>query len=112
MLHTRSFVRPLAALSMAAVLSGCTTEPSTPADPAGTVTTALRSQSNGAFLIDFDAGATFTQNTNNTADMYLDAALNFNALAFPAARKIADVGAVSGLGAVTAVPTAGFVTAN
>jgi len=55
-----------------------------------------------------------TTNTGGVADLYLDANVNFNiGCCVPAGqqpRRVADVGAVSGLGAVTTVPTAGFVT--
>ena len=65
-------------------------------------------------MIDFDLGTVMTSNTGGVADLYLDANVNFNiGCCVPAGqqpRRVADVGAVSGLGAVTTIPTAGYVT--
>jgi hypothetical protein len=101
---------------MAVFLVACpATEPAgPPADPAGTITSAIRIQGQGAFLIDFDLGTVSTVNSNGTSDLYLDANVNFNigpvVPAGQSPRRVADAGAVSGLGAITAVPSAGFVT--
>lgn len=65
-------------------------------------------------MIDFDLGTVMTVNSNSAADLYLDANVNFNVgCCVPTGqqpRRVADVGAVSGLGAVTTIPTAGYVT--
>lgn len=65
-------------------------------------------------MIDFDLGTVMTSNTGGVADLYLDANVNFNVgCCVPAGqqpRRVADVGAKSGLGAVTTIPTAGYVT--
>lgn len=45
---------------------------------------------------------------NNNIDLYLDGSLNWQAHQGGFARKIASVGAVSGLGAITTAPSAGF----
>jgi hypothetical protein len=111
-----SLAQRVVMLSLAGLLSACgagsTTGPV--ADPAGTISSAVRVQGQGAFLIDFDQGVVMTTNTNGAADLYLDANVNFNVgPTVPAGqqpRRVADVGAVSGLGAVTTIPTAGFVT--
>lgn len=97
-------------------MSACNTSKSAGpvADPAGTITSAIRIQGQGAFLIDFDAGTVTTVNSSGASDLYLDANVNFNVgPSVPAGqqpRRVADVGVVSGLGAVTSIPTAGFVT--
>jgi hypothetical protein len=111
-----SLAQRIVALSLAVLLSGCSSAaPTAPIlDPAGTVTSALRIQGQGAFLIDFDLGTVMTTNTGGVADLFLDANVNFNVGPFVPAgqqpRRVADVGVVSGLGAVTAIPTAGYVT--
>jgi hypothetical protein len=80
----------------------------------GTISSSIRTAGNGAFIIDFDQGTVTTSNVNSTADLSLDANVNFNVgCCVPAGqqpRRIADVGAVSGLGAVTTIPTAGYVS--
>ena len=109
-------VRSIALLSLTCVLAACasSSESSGPAaDPVGTVTSAIRIQGQGAFLIDFDPGAVTSINSGGASDLYLDANVNF--IVGPQVpvgqqpRRIASLGAVSGLGAVTTVPTAGLV---
>jgi hypothetical protein len=101
-------------VALAALLAACPADTTTgpPADPAGTVTSALRVQGQGAFLIDFDTG-TLGSTGNSAMDLFIDANVNFTAgIVLPAGatpRKIADVGSVSGLGAVTVIPSAGLV---
>jgi hypothetical protein len=115
-LRASSLAHRVVVLSLASLLSACGGSDSTGpvADPVGTVSSAIRIQSQGAFLIDFDLGTVMTSNTGGAADLYLDANVNFNVgCCVPSGqqpRRVADVGAVSGLGAVTTVPTAGFVT--
>src|SRR4051794_7556795 len=115
-LRALSFARPVVVLSLAGVLSACGGSDSAGpvSDPVGTVSSAIRIQGQGAFLIDFDQGTVMTVNSGGVADLYLDANVNFNVgPSVPAGqqpRRVADVGAVSGLGAVTTIPTAGFVS--
>jgi hypothetical protein len=112
--RTLPFARLSILLSCAAALFACAGDQAAPPDPTGTVTSTLRAQGQGAFLIDFDLGAVTTTNGGSpccTADLALDPNLNFVAgvNSPPPSRRIAGVGAVSALGNVTSVPTAGFV---
>lgn len=113
-LSARLFV----ALTMTVVMSACgggETSGSTAPDPAGTVTSAIRIQGQGAFLIDFDTGAVTSTNNAGQPDMYVDTNVNFNVgVNFPPStpRRIADVGAVGGLGDVSTLPTAGWVATS
>jgi hypothetical protein len=101
---------------MVVLLSACPAKDATGpvADPAGTVTSAIRIQGQGAFLIDFDNGTVSATNSGGVYDLYLDANVNFNVgptvPAGQSPRRVAGVGTISGLGAITAVPSAGFVT--
>lgn len=103
-------------LALAGLLSGCAAAESAGpvADPVGTVTSAIRTQGQGAFLIDFDAGTVSSINSSGLFDLYLDANVNFVVgpvvPAGQSPRRVADVGTVSGLGTVTTVPSAGWVT--
>jgi hypothetical protein len=115
-LRASSLARLAVVLSLATLLSACGGSDSTGpvADPVGTVSSAIRVQGQGGFLIDFDLGTVMTSNTGGVADLYLDANVNFNiGCCVPSGqqpRRVADVGAVSGLGAVATIPTAGYVT--
>ena len=114
-LRAPSLAQRIAVFSLAVLLPACAAESTGPvADPAGTVTSSIRIQGQGAFLIDFDAGTVTSVNSNGVSDLYLDANVNFNVgPVVPAGqqpRTVADVGTVSGLGAVTTIPTAGFVS--
>ncbi len=73
---------------------------STPPDPVGTVTTTLRTPGQGNTSIRFRTGST----TAPPFDLTLDTNLNFLG-------TIAGVGGVSGVGAITTVPSSGFVAA-
>ena len=103
---------------LAALLtSACGGDPSSgPApDPAGTITSAIRINGQGADLIDFDTGAVTIAHVSGVPELFLDANLNFVAVVNYAPqipRRLAAVGAVDGLGEVTAVPTAGWVTTS
>jgi hypothetical protein len=115
-LRAPSLVQRVVVLSLAGVLSACAASDSTGpvADPVGTVSSAIRTAGQGNYIIDFDLGTVTTTNNNSGADLYLDANTNFNVgCCVPAGqqpRRVADVGAVSGLGAVTTIPSAGFVS--
>lgn len=114
-LQGTSLVQRVVALSMAMLLVACAAKDpaAPPADPAGTITSELRVQGQGAFAIDFDVGTVSASVTTFAYDLLLDANTNFvvGQTSFGVStRRIADVGAVGGLGAVTAVPSAGFVT--
>jgi hypothetical protein len=114
-LRASSLAQRVVVLSLAGLLSACGSDSTAPvADPVGTVSSAVRTQGQGAFLIDFDQGTVMTVNSGGVADLYLDGNVNFNVgCCVPAGqqpRRVAEVGAVSGLGAVTTVPTAGFVS--
>lgn len=88
-------------LSLILLQAGCTgaVEPGVAGDPSGTVTTTLRIPSQGANSIRFATGST---STTGGYDLYIDQNLNFQG-------RIAGVGAVSGLGRITTVPSSGFV---
>ena len=151
-LRASSLTQRVVVLSLAGLLSACGSDSTAPvADPVGTVSSAIRTQGQGAFLIDFDLGTVMTVNSGGVADLYLDGNVNFNVgccvpagarevptradpsglerggvfatpasrswdnrvgcyVALETARRVAEVGAVSGLGAVTTIPTAGFVS--
>ena len=115
-LRASSLAQRVVVLSLASLFSACGGSSSTApvADPVGTVSSAVRVQGQGGFLVDFDLGTVTATNTGGAADLYLDANVNFNVgPTVPAGqqpRRVADAGAVSGLGAVTSVPSAGFVT--
>jgi hypothetical protein len=115
-LRVPSFAQRVVVLSLAALLSACGgSDSSGPvADPAGTISSAVRTQGQGGFLVDFDLGTVSAVNTGGAADLYLDANVNFavgpTVPAGQQPRRVADVGVVGGLGAVTTVPSAGFVT--
>lgn len=111
-----SWTQRVVVLSLATLLSACmstTDSPGPPADPAGTISSSIRIAGQGAYMIDFDQGTVMTLNSSSSADLYVDANTNFSVgLPVPAGqqpRRVADVGAVSGLGAVTTIPTAGYV---
>ena len=110
--------RVVVVLSLAGLLSACGGSDSAgpPADPAGTISSAVRTQGQGAFLVDFDLGTVTAVNSGGLADLYLDANVNFNVgPTVPAGqqpRRIADVGVVSGLGAVVGTTSGGFASTN
>jgi hypothetical protein len=114
-LRASSLIQRVVVLSLAGLLSACGSDSTGPvADPVGTVSSAIRTAGQGNYIIDFDLGTVTTTNNNSGADLYLDANVNFNiGCCVPAGqqpRRVADVGAVSGLGAVTTIPTAGYVS--
>jgi hypothetical protein len=110
------------------LVTGCTTaetgNPSgsgggaaAPANPVGTIVSNLLAQGNGPDSINFTTGTVSTPAINGAPvlcesagqnDLSLDDAANFHACG----GSIAYLGPVSGLGAVTEVPTAGFVTST
>ena len=105
-------VRCFAVLSLGTVCGCSLGGPDPVRDPAGTVSSGLRTQGQGNFLIDFDLGSVSSANAACLSDLYLDINVNFVVGCPPAgqaARRIADVGPVAGLGAITVAPTAGFV---
>ena len=91
--------------------SGVSDGESVVSDPPGTVTTSLRVYNKGNAAINFETGGTSVQ-MSRYEDMYLDTNVNFNTYGGRGAvgtSWIVDVGWVSGVGAITSVPTSGWV---
>jgi hypothetical protein len=86
-------------------------EPATascPGNPAGSVTSAIRTSGNGANSIDFDTG-TVGNCCTSTWELFIDTNDNFTGLG---GSTITDVGAVCGLGAITTDPNTGYVASQ
>src|SRR5688500_1329523 len=75
-----SFAQRVIVLSLAGLLSACSGSDSVGPvpDPVGTISSAIRTQGQGNFLIDFDLGTLTNYNSDNSSDLYLDANVNFN----------------------------------